>query len=92
MSEVSESDGFAPALAINEGVARVTLRRPQQHNRLAPSDIPVLAAHIETIRHNTGVRGLVSMAWAICGTKEGASPREVAVSEQYFSKLRRDMP
>ena len=59
MSEVSESDGFAPALAIHEGVARVTLRRPQQHNRLAPSDIPVLAAHIETIRHNTAVRVVV---------------------------------
>jgi hypothetical protein len=32
------------------------------------------------------------MAWAICGTKEGAKPKDVAVSEQYLSKLRRDMP
>ena len=41
---------------------------------------------------STGVRGLFSMACAICGTKDGAKPSEVAVSEQYLRKLRREMP
>jgi hypothetical protein len=40
----------------------------------------------------TGVRGLVSIAWAIFGTKAGPSPSAAAVSEQYFMKLRRVIP
>ena len=52
----------------------------------------VQQVHSSPCSHSTGVRGLFSMAWAICGTKDGASPSEVAVSEQYFRKLRREMP
>ena len=48
--------------------------------------------HSKPCSHNTGVRGFVSIAWAICGTKLGANPSEVAVREQYFMKLRREMP
>jgi hypothetical protein len=40
----------------------------------------------------TGVRGLVSIAWAICGTKAGPRPSADAVSVQYFMKLRRVIP
>ena len=52
----------------------------------------VQQVHSRPCSQSTGVRGLVSMACAICGTNEGASPSEVAVSEQYFRKLRREMP
>jgi hypothetical protein len=48
--------------------------------------------HSRPWSHSTGVRGLVSIACAICGTKAGPRPSEVAVSEQYFKKLRREMP
>jgi hypothetical protein len=48
--------------------------------------------HSSPCSHSTGVRGLVSMACAICGTNDGANPSEVAVSEQYFIMLRRVMP
>jgi hypothetical protein len=40
----------------------------------------------------TGVRGLVSIAWAIFGTNEGDSPKAAAVSEQYFMNERRVIP
>jgi hypothetical protein len=48
--------------------------------------------HSSPCSHSTGVRGLVSIAWAICGTKAGPRPSDAAVSEQYFRKLRREMP
>ncbi len=48
--------------------------------------------HSSPCSHSTGVRGLFSMACAICGTKEGANPSEVAVSEPYLRKLRRERP
>jgi hypothetical protein len=40
----------------------------------------------------TGVRGLVSIAWAMRGTMAGLRPRAAAVKEQYFMKLRRVIP
>ncbi len=40
----------------------------------------------------TGVRGLVSMASAICGTAAEPRPSEVAVRLQNFRKLRRVTP
>ena len=48
--------------------------------------------HSRPLIQTTGVRGLFSIACAICGTKAGPSPSEVAVSEQYFIRLRRVMP
>ncbi len=38
-----------PELKIDRHVARITLRRPEQHNRLEPEDLAVLAAHLATI-------------------------------------------
>jgi len=40
----------------------------------------------------TGVRGLVSSAWAIFGTKALPRPSDVAVRLQNFMKLRRVIP
>jgi hypothetical protein len=48
--------------------------------------------HSRPCSHSTGVRGLVSMAWAIFGTNAGPRPREAAVRLQYLRKLRRVMP
>jgi enoyl-CoA hydratase/carnithine racemase len=39
----------APELEISGPVATVTLRRPEQANRLEPGDLAVLAAHIERV-------------------------------------------
>jgi len=52
---VSKTDG-APSLEVRDGVATVTLCRPQQHNRLDPADTTVLAAHVAAIRADTSVR------------------------------------
>jgi len=40
----------------------------------------------------TGVRGLVSMARAICGANVGPNPSDAAVRLQNFMKLRRVIP
>lgn len=48
--------------------------------------------HSSPCSQSTGMRGLVSIAWAMRGPKAGASPREAAVSEQNLRKLRRLMP
>ncbi len=48
--------------------------------------------HSNPCSHKTGVRGLVSMAWTICGTSSGPKPRAAAVSEQYFRNERRVIP
>jgi hypothetical protein len=52
----------------------------------------VQQVHSKPCSHSTGVRGLCSIAWAICGTTAGDKPKDVAVSEQYFIKLRREIP
>ncbi len=48
-----------PELVIKEACATITLRRPGQHNRVDPQDIPVLMAHLDDIERNTAVRAIV---------------------------------
>ena len=48
--------------------------------------------HSRPCSQSTGVRGLFSMAHAICGMNAGPRPSDVAVSEQNLTKLRREMP
>ncbi len=48
-----------PELAFSGATARITLRRPRQHNRIDPSDIPVMRAHLEQIRGREDVRLVV---------------------------------
>lgn len=48
--------------------------------------------HSSPFTQMTGVRGLVSIACAIFGTKAGPRPSALAVSAQYFMKLRRVIP
>lgn len=53
------SGGQAPLLEIGDGVARITLRRPRQANRLAVEDLGVLRGFIESVNANATVRVLV---------------------------------
>lgn len=49
----------APTLEVLEGIARLTLRRPRQHNRLDPDDIAVMHQHIQAVQRDVSVRLLV---------------------------------
>lgn len=51
--------GQAPLLQLDGGVARITLRRPQQANRLAVDDLGLLRSFIDVIDANAAVRVLV---------------------------------
>lgn len=57
MSELIED--LAPALALDGPVATLTLRRPSQHNRIAPEDSEVIRAHLRQLETTPGVRLLV---------------------------------
>lgn len=54
--------GCAPTLEIVGETAVVTLRRPEQHNRIDPDDPAVLLRHIADIRSTPSVRLLVLTA------------------------------
>ena len=49
----------APTLEIVDSIATITLRRPEQHNRIDPDDPAVLLRHIEEVRTAPSVRLLV---------------------------------
>ncbi|KQY85312.1 MULTISPECIES: enoyl-CoA hydratase/isomerase family protein [Roseateles] len=51
--------GQAPLIEIEEGVARITLRRPRQANRLAAEDLGTLRGFIDAVNANAAVRVLV---------------------------------
>lgn len=51
--------GLAPQLAIEGGMARITLRRPRQANRLAVDDLATLRGFIDEVDANAAVRVLV---------------------------------
>lgn len=51
-----------PELTIDGAVARITLRRPGQANRLEPDDLAAIAAHIETVNARPEVLVLVLQA------------------------------
>lgn len=53
------SGGLAPLLEIDAGLARITLRRPRQANRLAVDDLGALRELIEQVNANAAVRVLV---------------------------------
>ena len=48
-----------PALVVNGSYAQITLRRPEQHNRIDPQDIQVIMAHLDDIERNPDVRAIV---------------------------------
>lgn len=54
--------GRAPTLEIAGGTATITLRRPEQHNRIDPDDPAILLRHIADIRATPSVRLLVLTA------------------------------
>lgn len=51
--------GQAPLLEVADGVARITLRRPRQANRLAVDDLGALRGFIDEVNANAAVRVLV---------------------------------
>ena len=53
------SGGQAPRLEIEGGVARITLRRPRQANRLAVDDLGVMLGHLAAVEAEAAVRVLV---------------------------------
>ena len=53
------TSGLAPRLDIDGGVARITLRRPRQANRLAVDDLAALQGLIAAVDANAAVRVLV---------------------------------
>ncbi|MBI3348213.1 MAG: enoyl-CoA hydratase/isomerase family protein [Burkholderiales bacterium] len=53
------SSGLAPQLELAGGVARITLRRPRQANRLAVDDLGTLHGLLEEVNASEGVRVLV---------------------------------
>lgn len=56
---MSDADEGPPLLAISGARATLQLRRPSQHNRIAPEDIAVLRDHIASAGTRPGVRLLV---------------------------------
>jgi hypothetical protein len=62
----------------HQGVV-VVQRDHRQHHVLgqrvgAADEAPEQQVHSSPCSHSTGVRGLVSIAWAICGTNDGPGP------------------
>lgn len=51
-----QTPGRPPRLEIDGGIARITLRRPLQANRLGLDDMAVLHEHLEALRQSTAVR------------------------------------
>jgi enoyl-CoA hydratase/carnithine racemase len=57
---MTQPDGGPPGLEIaDDGVATITLRRPQHRNRLHREDLHRLRAHFEALRHAPGAKALV---------------------------------
>lgn len=50
--------GLPPLLEVRDGVARITLRRPRQANRLAAEDLATLRGFIEAVNADASVRVL----------------------------------
>jgi enoyl-CoA hydratase/carnithine racemase len=48
-----------PSLECVGASATILLRRPRQHNRIDPDDIPVLRAHLEQIRQRSEIRVVI---------------------------------
>lgn len=52
-------DDQVPSLEIVGAVARITFRRPREHNRIDPDDIAVIDAHLAAVEANADVRVLL---------------------------------
>lgn len=61
MSDVF-AQASAPVLAIEDGVATITLNRPAHRNKLENGDLQTLLDHFETLERDAGVRVLVLTA------------------------------
>jgi len=48
-----------PILDVTDGIARVRLNRPREHNRIDPADLPILADHLRAVEEDAAVRVLI---------------------------------
>jgi enoyl-CoA hydratase/carnithine racemase len=67
---MSAQDPTAPKLTFSEGRATITLSRPAEHNRIAPSDIGQIMRHLDEIEQRNATRMLV---WTGLGEKTFSS-------------------
>jgi len=56
---MSQTSGECPRLEIMDDVARITLDREAQHNRIDPADLVPLRGYLDRIRHDSSIRVLV---------------------------------
>lgn len=54
-----KNEGGVPRLEVTGPVARITLHRPAQHNRLDPADLPILLDHFDALVKREDVQVLV---------------------------------
>jgi enoyl-CoA hydratase/carnithine racemase len=59
MSDQPQDQDQAPGLTISNAVATITLRRPSQHNRLAPEDCAVMSRTLTQLEATPGLRLLI---------------------------------
>ena len=59
MTLADDSASGPPLFALNAAVATITLRRPEQHNRIDPDDLPVLMAHLDRIEADPAIRVII---------------------------------
>lgn len=64
------NDPTAPQLHLSEGRATITLSRPAEHNRIAPSDIGQIMRHLDEVERSQNTRVLV---WTGLGEKTFSS-------------------
>ena len=55
VNQLPAADAVKPELSISGHVATITLRRPQQANRLEPGDLNTIAAHLDAVNQQTEV-------------------------------------
>jgi len=48
-----------PLFSVEHDIARITLNRPDQHNRIDPDDLPLLAQYVAAAERSGRVRALV---------------------------------
>lgn len=59
MADQSSDQASAPLLSIAGARATLRFNRPREHNRIDPSDLPVLAAQLQQVAHSSAVDVLV---------------------------------
>lgn len=59
MKQTNSMPDTFPSLEYIDATARITLRRPREHNRIDPGDIPVIRSYLAEIQQRSDIRVLV---------------------------------